>query len=126
MQKEFQVIKINDKEKLMTLNIDRSFGCSKCSAKSGCGIGIINNLRRYSTFTKPLQENISVGDFVNLEISSIKLFKYAFLFYILPILALFFTSYIVKNIFFLSEIWQILFGFISFFVIFLLNKYLIK
>ena len=88
MKEKFEVIEIENQT--MTLKVNRSGGCNSCSASGGCGTGILANyFDHYSIFNKPLQAGVSVGDQVELEISSAELFWRAFQLYLLPLLALF-------------------------------------
>jgi sigma-E factor negative regulatory protein RseC len=111
----------------MTLKVNRSGGCHSCSASSGCGTGILANyFDHYTNFNKPVQNGVSVGDFVTLEISSSELFSRAFMLYIFPILALFVGSYTGMSLFPATELWQISFGILGFIAALLLTKYFVK
>ena len=125
MKEQFEVIALENET--MTLKVNRSGGCHSCSASSGCGTGILANyFDHYSTFDKPIKNEVSVGDFVTLEISSSELFSRAFMLYIFPILALFVGSYAGLRLFPSTELWQISFGIIGFFSALLLTKYFVK
>ena len=125
MKEKFEVIEIDNK--VMTLKVNRSGGCHSCQASAGCGTGILANyFEHYSVFSKPLQQGVSVGDFVTLEISSSELFWRAFQLYILPILVLFAMSAVGMVFFPNNEIWQIAFGLTGFVATLLLTKYLLK
>ncbi len=116
MKEKFEVIEIENQT--MTLKINRSAGCNSCSASGGCGTGILANyFNHYSVFSKPLQVGVSIGDQVELEISSAELFWRAFQLYLLPLLALFAGSGLGMAYFPDNELWQIGFGFGGFFAI---------
>lgn len=125
MKEQFEVIALENDS--MTLKVNRSSGCHSCSASGGCGTGILANyFDHYSTFNKPMQSGVSVGDFVTLEISSAELFSRAFMLYIFPILALFVGSYIGMSLYPETELWQISFGVVGFVCALLLTKYFVK
>ena len=125
MQEQFEVIEIKDKA--MKLKVNRSGGCSSCSASGACGTGVLSiYFDGFSIFNRPLQENVKVGDFVVLEISSKELFYRAFQLYILPLLALFAGGIVGGFYFPTNELWQILMGFSGFFISLLLLKYFTK
>ncbi|NYT52275.1 MAG: SoxR reducing system RseC family protein [Candidatus Vesicomyosocius endoextente] len=122
MKEQFKVIAIENE--MMTLEVNRSSGCHSCEASSSCGIGIFAN--HYSVFNRPYQDNISVGGFVTLEISSSKLFLRAFQLYVLPLLSLFISGVLGSILYTVNEIGQIVFALIGFFVSFVFIKYFIK
>ena len=125
MKEKFEVIEIHNQT--MKLKVDRSGGCQSCSASGSCGTGVLAKyFEHYSVFNKPLQNDVSIGDFVVLEISSSELFYRAFQLYILPLLALFIGSYIGMIFAPETEFWQIGFGIISFIGTLLLVKFLAK
>ena len=125
MKEQFEVIALENET--MTLKVNRSGGCHSCSASSGCGTGILANyFDHYTVFNKPLQDGVTVGDFVTLEISSSELFSRAFMLYIFPILALFIGSYIGLGLDSENELWQISFGITGFISALLLTKYFVK
>jgi sigma-E factor negative regulatory protein RseC len=125
MKEQFEVIALENET--MTLKVNRSGGCNSCSASSGCGTGILANyFDHYTVFNKPLQDGVTVGDFVTLEISSSELFSRAFMLYIFPILALFTGSYVGMHLFPATELWQISFGIFGFISALLLTKYFVK
>ncbi|MDC9726488.1 MAG: SoxR reducing system RseC family protein [Candidatus Thioglobus sp.] len=125
MKEKFEVIEIENQT--MTLKVNRSGGCSSCSASGGCGTGILANyFDHYSIFNKPLKVGVSVGDQVELEISSAELFWRAFQLYLLPLLALFAGASLGMVYFPANELWQIGFGFSGFFASLILTKYFIK
>ncbi|MBE8189957.1 MAG: SoxR reducing system RseC family protein [Candidatus Thioglobus sp.] len=125
MKQKFEVIEVENQT--MVLKINHSGGCNSCSAKSGCGTGILANyFKHYSVFSKPLQKGVVAGDFVSLEIASSELFLRAFQLYLLPLLALFIGSFIGEFFFPESELWQISFGVLSLFSSLLLLRYLLK
>ncbi len=123
MKEQFEVIALENKT--MTLKVNRSGGCHSCSASSGCGTGILANyFDHYSTFNKPIQNGVSVGDFVTLEISSSELFSRAFILYIFPLLALFLVgavfAYFVPD----NEPLQIFFSMLGLILALLLSRWL--
>jgi sigma-E factor negative regulatory protein RseC len=125
MKEEFEVIEIENQT--MVLKVNRSGGCSSCSASGSCGTGILADyFDHYSIFNKPLQPGVLVGDMVTLEITSTELFWRAFQLYILPLLALFAGSLLGQIYFPQHELWQIVFGFSGFFGALILTKYFIK
>lgn len=125
MKEQFEVIALENET--MTLKVNRSGGCHSCSASGGCGTGILANyFDHYSTFNKPIENGVTVGDFVTLEISSSELFSRAFMLYIFPILALFIGSYAGMSFFPATELWQIIFGILGFIGALLLTKYFVK
>lgn len=125
MKEQFEVIALENET--MTLKVNRSSGCHSCSASSGCGTGILANyFDHYSTFNKPIENGVTVGDFVTLEIPSSELFLRAFMLYIFPILALFIGSYTGMSLFPETELWQISFGILGFTSALLLTKYFVK
>jgi len=113
MKEQFEVIKIENQS--MQLKINRSDTCHSCSAKSGCGTGVLSNyFDRYSVFNAPSQKNVMAGDIVTLEIPTGELFFRAFLLYIMPLMVLFVGSYVGMILFPTTEIWHIFIGFIGF------------
>jgi len=123
MKEEFEVIEI--KNGTMTLKSNRPGGCHSCKSPGGCGAGIITNyVDTPTSFQKPIRDDVSVGDFVTLEISSSALFSYAFMFYMFPILLLFVGSYIGMTIYPENEPSQIIFGFTGFLSAILFNRYI--
>jgi sigma-E factor negative regulatory protein RseC len=119
MKGQFEVLVIEDG--VMTLKINRTTGCHSCAASSGCGSAILNN---YSIFKKPANTGVVAGDFVTLEVPDSELFLKAFMFYIFPILMLFVGSYLGKDLFPETEIWQIIFGISALLGSIFLTKYL--
>ncbi len=125
MKQQFEVIEVENQT--MTLKINHSGGCHSCSAKSGCGTGILANyFNKYSMFNKPLQTGVAIGDFVTLEITSSELFLRAFQLYLLPLLALFAGSMIGMIFFPANELWQIGFGVFSLLFSLLLVRYFVR
>lgn len=121
MKEQFEVIKIENES--MTLKINRSDTCHSCSAKNGCGTGILADyFDRYSVFTRPSEGSVSAGDFITLEIPSRELYFRAFLLYMFPLIMLFFGAYIGMILFPVHEVWQILLGFLGFISALLLVK----
>ncbi|SMN16572.1 Sigma factor RpoE regulatory protein RseC [uncultured Candidatus Thioglobus sp.] len=125
MKEKFEVIEIENQT--MVLKVNRSDGCTGCSASGACGTGILANyFDHYSVFNKPLQEGVAIGDVVTLEISAAELFWRAFQLYIVPLLALFVGAGVGSVYFPTNELWQIIFGFSSFIGALILTKYFIK
>ncbi len=125
MKEKFEVIEIENKT--MVLKVNRSGGCTGCSASGACGTGILANyFDHYSVFNKPLQEGVAIGDIVTLEISAAELFWRAFQLYIVPLLALFVGTGVGSVYFPVNELWQISFGFSGFIGTLILTKYFIK
>ncbi|HAY41171.1 MAG TPA: Fis family transcriptional regulator [Gammaproteobacteria bacterium] len=121
MKEKFEVINVNSET--MTLKINRSDTCHSCSAKGGCGTGILTSyFDKYSVFERPSKDNVLVGDFVTLEIPSREIFFRAFVLYILPLIMLFFGGYLGLLLFPFNEVLQILFGFFGFISTLLLVK----
>jgi sigma-E factor negative regulatory protein RseC len=121
MKEIFEVINVENET--MTLKVNRSDTCHSCSAKSGCGTGILASyFDKYSLFKRPSTDSVRAGDFITLEIPSRELFFRAFVLYILPLIMLFFGGYLGMYLFPLNEIWQIVFGFLSFFATFFIIK----
>ena len=121
MQQQFKVIKVENAT--MTLKINQSATCAGCSAKSGCGNGILSNYFNQSTLQKPWQKGIKTGDLVTLEIPSSELFLRAFQLYILPLIALFLGGLIGTILFPANELWQIALGLLSLLFSLLLLRY---
>lgn len=125
MKEKFEVIEIENQT--MVLKVNRSGGCHSCSANAGCGTGILaSTFGHATTFTKPLEAGVVVGDFVTMQISSAELFYRAFQLYILPLLALFIGALIGVKLFPLNELWQIGFGLVGFVGALLFTKYFLK
>ncbi len=125
MKERFEVIAMVDE--IMTLKVNRSGGCSSCSASSGCSAGILSDyFDHFTSFNKPLRDGVSVGDFVTLEIPSSEIFSRAFMLYIFPIFALFVGSSVGMHLFPETELWQIGFGIVGFIWALLLTKYFVK
>jgi len=122
MKERFEVIAMVDE--IMTLKVNRSGGCSSCSASSGCSAGILSD--HFTSFNKPLRDGVSVGDFVTLEIPYSEIFSRAFMLYIFPIFALFVGSSVGMHLFPETELWQISFGIFGFICALLLTKYFVK
>lgn len=127
MKEQFEVIEIENESQTMKLKVNRSSGCNSCSAKSGCGTGILAKyFDHYSVFNKPLKNGVVVGDMVILEISSKELFYRAFQLYTLPLFALFAGGLLGSVLYPAHEVGQIIFAFIGFSVSLLLTKYFLK
>ncbi|MEO1940552.1 MAG: SoxR reducing system RseC family protein [Candidatus Thioglobus sp.] len=125
MKEKFEVIEIENQA--MILKVNRSGGCTGCSASGACGTGILANyFDHYSVFSKPLQAGVVIGDVVTLEISASELFWRAFQLYIVPLLELFAGSGLGLAYFPENEFWQIAFGFSGFIGSLMLTKYFIK
>ena len=125
MKAQFEVIEINDDR--MKLKTNSGDACSSCSASGACGTSVLSKyFGSLSVVEKPLTPNTKIGDQLVLEISSTELFWRAFQLYILPILALFISTYIAKDVFLLNELGQIISGFLAFSGTILLLKYAIK
>ena len=111
----------------MTLKINRPDVCHSCSASGSCGTGILTNyFNTTAVFNQPTQNNVSIGDFITLEISSKELFSRAFLFYIFPILALFVGGYMGMIFFPTTELWHIGFGLTGLIATLTWVKYFVK
>lgn len=125
MKEKFEVIKIN--KQTMQLKVRRLSSCHSCSIGDSCGTGILAKyFNHYSTFCKPLQTDVAVGDFVVLEISSSELFYRAFQLYMMPLLALFVSGILANSLYPDQEGIQIIFSFGGFFISLLLIKYFLK
>ncbi|KAA0445239.1 MAG: SoxR reducing system RseC family protein [Candidatus Thioglobus sp.] len=127
MKEQFEIIQIEKQTQTMRLKASNSAGCHSCSAAGGCGTGILAKyFAHYSSFEKPLQNGVVVGDFVILEILASELFYRAFQLYILPLLALFSGAIFADRLYPQQEIVQIAFAFVAFFAALLLTKYFVK
>ncbi|MCH9645345.1 MAG: SoxR reducing system RseC family protein [Proteobacteria bacterium] len=125
MKEKFEVIEIENQT--MVLKVNRSGGCHSCSASAGCGTGILaSTFDHATTFNKPLEAGVVVGDFVTLQISSRELFYRAFQLYILPLLMLFCGAWLGIVLFPANELWQIGFGLLGFVGTLLFTKYFLK
>ena len=125
MKEKFEVIEIENTT--MVLKVNRSGGCHSCSASAGCGTGILASAFGHATtFNKPLEPGVAVGDFVTMHISSSELFYRAFQLYMLPLLALFIGALIGVELFPMNELWQIGFGSVGFIGALLFTKYFLK
>ena len=125
MKEKFEVIEIENTT--MVLKVNRSGGCHSCSASAGCGTGILASAFGHATtFNKPLEPGVAVGDFVTMQISSSELFYRAFQLYMLPLLALFMGALFGVELFPMNELWQIGFGSIGFIGALLFTKYFLK
>lgn len=125
MKEKFEVIEIENTT--MVLKVNRSSGCHSCSASAGCGTGILASAFGHATtFNKPLEPGVAVGDYITMQISSSELFYRAFQLYMLPLLALFMGALIGAELFPKNELWQIGFGSIGFIGTLLFTKYFLK
>ena len=80
------------------LKVNRSGSCNSCYASNSCGTRILSNyFEHYSTFTKPKNLGVSVGEFITLEVTEKELFLCAFQLYLLPLIALFLVDMLPIN-----------------------------
>lgn len=116
MKKQLIVIK-KDKETITLENQDS--GCSSCSTKGVCGVGVLSKLSNKTIVQKSNGENI--GDIINIEIDNQEFIKNSFILYILPIFALFFGVLIAENIT-NNIIYQAIIGMVFMLILFLFLK----
>lgn len=125
MQENFEIIDI--KKDIAILKSQRDPACKSCSAKNSCGIKILSSFNNNIFKIKlPAGNKAEKGGTIALEISNSELFLRAFQLYLMPLLSMFLTVYIINALFTEKEIYQILFGFIAFVVNILLLKFYLK
>lgn len=93
MKKQLIVIKKN-RETITLENQDS--GCSTCSTKGVCGVGVLSKLSNKTITQKNNGEKI--GDVIEVEIDNQEFIKTSFMLYLLPIFALFFGVLIAEHI----------------------------
>lgn len=104
--------------------------CGQCSANKGCGHKLLNNLQSsrqvdITSIKAQSQLLLQVGDTVVIGIPENTLIKGSLLVYLLPLVFMLFTCWLVKWLGF-QEPFTILFGFISLFLSFYLLRNIIK
>jgi sigma-E factor negative regulatory protein RseC len=80
----------------MIVEVARTSACSSCSLKGGCGVSSESPNNSYKVDN---DINAKIGDSIIISIEQKTLYKSAFLVYILPIILMLLTSYIIQLIF---------------------------
>jgi sigma-E factor negative regulatory protein RseC len=93
---EFTIKSIKDSK--FELDADKNNGCDSCSAKKGCGIGVLAKYFKKPIFVDIGQKNQDkkIGDSIILEINEAQLLKNAFMVYLMPLLLMFFVGIVAR------------------------------
>jgi len=94
------------------LDVERQSTCSQCQVKKGCGTGMLANHvgKRFSRISVEKQDDVIVGQHVQLGIPEESLLQGAFLMYIIP-LVMMFLSAAIAQILGVNEAMEIVAGF---------------
>lgn len=93
------------------LDAERQSTCSQCQVKQGCGTGLLANHvgKRFARISLEKQNDVSVGQQVQLGIPEESLLQGAFMMYIVPLVMLFLFTAIAQILDF-SEVMEVLAG----------------
>jgi sigma-E factor negative regulatory protein RseC len=125
IEQKAKVIKRDDKA--VWVEAERQSTCSQCQVKQGCGTGMLSEHvgKRFSQLRAPAKGNIDVGQEVNVHIPESALLSGAFLVYLLPLITLFLSSFLIRWLGY-GELLQISFGLLGLILGFWLASQLIN
>lgn len=94
------------------LDAERQSTCSQCQVKKGCGTGMLANHvgKRFSRISIEKQDNVIVGQQVQLGIPEESLLQGAFMMYIIPLVMMFLSAALAQVLDF-NEAMEIVAGF---------------
>jgi sigma-E factor negative regulatory protein RseC len=89
IEQKAKVVDVDDKT--VWLDAERQSTCSSCSAKKGCGTGMLENHvgKRFSRIAVEKHQHVNIGQEMQLAIPEQALLQGAFMMYLLPLLTLF-------------------------------------
>jgi len=114
---EQQAKVVDADEHTVWLQAERQSTCSKCQVRQGCGTAMLENHvgKRFSRIAVPKTHAVTIGQEVHLAIPEQALLRGTFMMYIMPLLLMFVSAAIAHSLN-LSELLEIIFGFVGLFV----------
>lgn len=111
-------------ESTVWVDTERQSTCGQCQVKQGCGTGLLENHvgKRFSRIAIKKQEDVVIGQQVQLGIPEKPLLYGAFMMYIIPLLVMFLFAATAQLLNF-SEIMEVIAGIIGLVSGFLLGTY---
>ena len=123
IEEQFIIIKI--KNNIAYLEALSKLGCDGCSARKNCGISSLSTYFTKYSIKHHVSDSAKVNDIISITIDNKIFFKHAFLLYLLPLLILFISAYLVGIFFSHNEGLQVIVAISSLLLSFVLLRFLL-